>query len=202
MDFDETIRRRRMTRHFRPEPIPEAMLSSVLGAALRAPSAGFTQGVDLLTLTAAAARDHFWEVTSDATWRERGGSADGLLAAPAIVLPVADPDAYAQRYSEADKADTLLHGRDIDSWAVPYWLVDTALLDDALVARAARFEIGALFFQLHASEASILEGLGIPSERRLIGAVALGYPSGVEGAPSPTRRARRSFEEVVHRDSW
>ena len=62
--------------------------------------------------------------------------------------------------------------------------------------------LGALFFQLHAPEASVSLALGIPGEHRLIGAIAIGYPLGEESGGSPSRRARRPFADVVHREGW
>jgi nitroreductase len=201
MEFEEVVRKRRMTRQFSPDPIPRELLDELLHAGTHAPSAGFTQGVDLVLLTSDEARSRFWHVTSDESWRDGEGSA-GLLAAPAIVLPVADPDAYAERYRDDDKATSALFSRNIDAWPVPYWLVDAAYASMLVLLAATAKGLGALFFQLHAAETTVCNALGIPGERRLIGAIAIGYPIGEELGGSPSRRARRPFADVVHREGW
>jgi nitroreductase len=202
MDFDEVVRKRRMIRRFSQEAIPAPSLDDVIRAGTRAQSAGFAQGVDLVVLTSETARGQFWDASSDRSWRDRRGSSSGLLAAPAIVIPVADPDAYAARYSAADKSDSLLFSRDAAGWPVPYWLVDAAYSTMLILLAATAHELGSLFFQLHTAEETVCHALGIPDGRRLIGAIALGYPAGEETPASPSRRARRAFDDVVHRDGW
>jgi nitroreductase len=202
MEFEEVVRKRRMTRRFSPDPIPQELLDELLSAGTRAPSAGFTQGIDLVVLTSAGARSRFWQVSSDESWRDRDESAAGLLAAPAIVVPVADPEAYAERYRDADKATSALFSRHVDAWPVPYWLVDAAYASMLLLLAATAQGLGALFFQLHAGESTVCHALGIPGERRLIGAIALGYPIAEASGGSPSRRARRPFADVVHREGW
>jgi nitroreductase len=202
MDFDDVVRKRRMTRRFSPEPIPARLLEDVLATGTRAPSAGFTQGIDLVVLTSDHARAQFWQHASDSSWRARDESAAGLVAAPAIVIPVADPQAYADRYHDADKATSLLFSRDVAGWPVPYWLVDAAYASMLILLAATAKGFGALFFQLHADEASVCDALGIPPTRRLIGAIALGYPATDELTGSPARRARRPLADVIHREGW
>jgi nitroreductase len=202
MEFETVIRKRRMTRQFSPDPLPAALLDELLSAGTRAPSAGFTQGIDLVVLTSAEARSRFWQVSTDETWRQRDESAAGLLAAPAIVVPVADPDAYAKRYHDDDKATSTLFARDVDAWPVPYWLVDAAYASMLVLLAATANGLGALFFQLHAEEATVCGALGIPTERRLIGAIALGYATSEDPGGSPSRRQRRPFADVVHREGW
>ncbi len=52
MELDEAVRRRRMVRAYDADrPVPSAVLARLLGQAIRAPSAGFTQGWDFVVLT-------------------------------------------------------------------------------------------------------------------------------------------------------
>ena len=63
MEFADVLRRRRMIRSYdETRPVPADALDAVLAAALRAPSAGFTQGVSLLVLSSATEREAFWRV--------------------------------------------------------------------------------------------------------------------------------------------
>ena len=44
MEYSEVIRRRRMVRHYTEQPIKPDVVEKILASALRAPSAGFSQG--------------------------------------------------------------------------------------------------------------------------------------------------------------
>ncbi|MDA8292001.1 MAG: nitroreductase family protein [Actinomycetota bacterium] len=202
MELSEAISRRRMARRFTGEPVAPEVLDRMLSLCLDAPSAGFTQGVDLVVLEGAAARGRFWELATDARWRSSGPSADGLLAAPVVVVPVAEPDAYVRRYGEPDKSASGLAGVPARDWDVPYWQVDASFVVMQLLLAAEDSGLGALFFRLHAPSDAVLAGLGAPSRRVTIGAVALGHRAGGERTTSPGRRPRRAVEDSVHRDRW
>ncbi len=191
-----------MTRNFCTSPVDAALVDRVLAAALRAPSAGFAQGVDLLVLDEPERRARFWELASDPGWRASGGRAAGLMAAPVLVLPVAEPDTYAARYGEADKAASGLAGLETERWPVPYWLVDAAFAVMLLLLAAEDAGLGSLFFRLHGDPDTVLAGLGVPPRRCLIGAVALGHPTVPDPRTSPSRRGRRTLDNVVHRERW
>jgi len=186
-----------MARRFSPDPIDPGRLERVLRAGLAAPSAGNTRGVDLLCLVDPVARRRFWQAASDASWREGDPQAAGLLDAPAIVLPLADPAAYLARYAAPDKARARLAGRALEDWPVPYWLVDAAFAAMLVLLAATDVGLGALFFQVHGDEAALLAALGVPPGRRSIGAIALGEALG-EARPSRRAPARRR----VHLDRW
>jgi nitroreductase len=202
VEFDEVVRRRRMTRRFDPAPVPAGVRDRLLAAALTAPSAGFSQGVDLLVLESPEARGAFFESTTDAEWRtRRGGSAEGILAAPLVVVPVADPEAYVHRYGLPDKAASGLAGRPAEAWPVPYWLVDAAFASMILLLSATREGLGALFFRLHRDTATFLAGAGVPPGRLTIGAIAVGWPDAAGERRRP-RRAARPAAERIHLGGW
>ena len=64
MEFSEVVRRRRMVRRYSPEPVDRAVLDRVLRNALRAPSAGYSQGWAFLVLDEPADVERFWKVTA------------------------------------------------------------------------------------------------------------------------------------------
>ena len=191
-----------MVRSYSDKPVPADVLDRVLGVALRGPSAGFSQGVDLLVLEGSQTQQ-FFELTSDPGFIAEPGPLSGLLRAPVIVLPLSDPAAYVARYSEADKAGSSLAGVPAQSWPVPYWLVDSSFAVMLLLLAATDEGLGALFFRLHRDPGPFLAALGVPEGKQVIGAVALGYeaPAGAV-VGSPARRARRPASEVVHRGRW
>jgi nitroreductase len=202
MDFHEAVTSRRMTRRFAEgSPVPPAVRDRLLAAALTAPTAGNSQGVDFLVLEDPAARRRFFEMTADRAWLG-GGGAGGILAAPLVVLPIADPAAYVDRYSAPDKSASSLAGLPAGKWPVPYWLVDAAFATMLLLLGAADAGLGALFFRLHRPAGRYLAATGVPAGRRVIGAVAIGHPAPDAGRSGPSRPARRSVAERTHLGAW
>ena len=51
MEFYEAVRRRRMVRNYRDEPVDAAAVERIVDAGRRAPSAGFSQGVSFVVVT-------------------------------------------------------------------------------------------------------------------------------------------------------
>jgi nitroreductase len=196
-----------MVRSYSEVPVPDEVLERVLDAALHGPSAGFTQGVDLLVLESPTERHQFFELTSDPGFLIDPGAAAGLLRAPVIVVPLSDPGAYLTRYGEPDKARSGLGGLAQEAWPVPYWLVDTSFAVMLALLAATDAGLGALFFRLHRDPGLLLETFGVPEDRQVIGAIALGYEEevgrqGAKAVASPARRPRRQFHDAVHRSHW
>jgi len=177
VEFADLARRRRMARRFDPRPVPRDVLVRVVAIAATAPSAGKTNGVELRVLESPDERARFWELASDREWRACGPKSSGLLAAPVIVVPIADPDAYVARYDRPDKVLSALSGLAASEWPVPYWIVDSSFMAMLVLLAAADAGLGALFFQLHAPAEDVLAGLGVPPTRVAIGAIAIGYPA-------------------------
>lgn len=191
------IARRRMWRRFLDRPVPAATLERVLERAASAPSAGNSQGWDWLVLTGAEETGRFWELDADPGWRAAPDH-PGLLRAPVVLLPLADPGAYERRYAEPDK-----RGRGgPSSWQVPYWLIDTAFATMVLLLAATDEGLGTAFFALHGPASRTLAAFGVPDDRIALGAVALGWPERPSPVGSSARRARRALGEQVHRGRW
>jgi nitroreductase len=199
-EFGDVVRRRRMTRAFRPDLLPAGLLDDLVDLASRAPSAGKVQGWHLVVLSADETA-RFWDVTLPPA--ERAGFAfPYLLDAPVIALPLADPQAYLDRYAEPDKAASGL-GTATDSWPAPYWTIDTAMAVMTLLLAAEDAGLGALFFGVFDRETELREALDIPDGLELVGAIALGYPldGAVHSGASASRR-RRPPAEIIHRGRW
>jgi nitroreductase len=195
MDFNDVVRRRRMIRRYDPaRPVPEAVLRHCLENAVRAPSAGFSQGWDFVVLSTAAERDLFWTATTDPDG-EPDAWLSGIRSAPALIVCCSHKEAYLDRYAAADKGWT---DRDDARWPVPYWDIDTGMAALLMLLTAVDEGLGGLFFGVPVGRhAAVHAQLGIPADRTVIGVVALGYA--VPGPRSPSlRRHRRSVEEVAH----
>ena len=197
--FDDVVRRRRMTRSFRPDPLPAGTIEGLVDLAARAPSAGKTQGWHLVVLESDETR-RFWDITLPAE-RRAGFRWQRLLDAPVIALPLADPQAYVDRYAEPDKARSGL-GAGTDAWPTPYWTVDASMAVMTLLLAAEDAGLGALFFGVFRGEAELRAELGIPGELQLLGAIALGYADGGDEPGQSSSRRRRAADEIIRRDGW
>ena len=204
MEFEQVVRRRQMTRSFADDAIDEEVLAGLFDLALRAPSAGRSEGVEWLVVQGEETA-RFWRAAAEESFLREPGARAGLLRAPVIAVPVADPGAYERRYAEEDKrAGSGLGGVPAAEWPVPYWLVDAAFSVMNLLLAAEAASLGALFFRLHRPPEVLLGEFDIPPGHELIGAVALGKPDPSD--PDPTgvvkRRPGRPRSERVHLGSW
>ncbi len=199
MQFADVVRARRMVRSFTDQPIDPAVLNRICELAARVPAAGNTQGLDLVVLEGAET-DRYWNASLTAERREKFPW-PGLLVAPVLLIPVSDPSAYVERYSETDKAHSGL-GTGQDAWSVPYWYVDSAF--SAMVALLAAVDegLGAVFFGQFEHEASIKQALGIPADRSPVGTIAIGHATAEQRVSQSAMRPRRPLEEIVHRGGW
>lgn len=200
-DFGAVVRRRRMCRSFRPDPIDPELVDGLVDLASRAPSAGKAQGWHLVVLEGADT-DRFWRHSFPEP-RRNGFAWPGLFAAPVIALGFADPDAYVRRYAESDKVATGL-GSGPDAWPTPYWTIDASMSVMTLLLAAEAVGLGALFFAVFQGEREVRRELGIPDELQLLGAIALGWPAddARERAGRSAVRRRRGVAEIVHRGGW
>lgn len=199
MELTEVVRRRRMTRNFSGRPLEPGTLDRLLTDALRAPSAGNTQGREFVVLEGPSETGTYWQATTDHQWRDRSRRFDGLSRAPVIVLPFADPDAYAARYAEPDKARS---DEPPVEWVVPYWWVDTAFATMSLLLGAADQHLGAAFLGNFRGEDALRTALGVPPGLRWLGAVLLGEPAEPDPPSTSVARPRRTIGDSVHRGCW
>ncbi|HEX5966969.1 MAG TPA: nitroreductase family protein [Intrasporangium sp.] len=195
MEFSDVVRRRRMVRRYDPDrQVPLEIIERCLANAVRAPSAGFSQGWDFLVLANADERDSFWAATTP----EEGPSdswLSGIRNAPVLILCLSDKDAYLDRYAAPDKGWS---DRDEGRWPVPYWDVDTGMAALLILLTAVDEGLGGLFFGVPAiHHAAVKAAFGIPSGRRIVGVVSMGHA--LPGPKSPSlRRPRRGAEDVAH----
>lgn len=196
METQQAIRKRRMVRRFDPDrPVDPEALDRILTLALRAPSAGFSQGWDFVLLTDPQERQAFWDAAAEDddadTWLAN------LQTAPALVVCCSDKQTYLDRYAQQDKGWT---DRDETHWPVAYWDIDVGMAALIMLLVAVDEGLGALFFGAHAPTHDEVRGaLGLPDDRTIVGIVAIGYADEPRQTGSPTRRTRRSTSEVIHR---
>lgn len=199
MEFEEVVRRRRMVRRFDQRAVPRETMDRVLDAGRRAPSAGFSQGVDFLVLDRPDDVTAFWEITRDPSF---GWEADDIALGPTvIVLPIADRRRYLERYSQPDKIAFGLD--DPERWPVKFWEVDTAMAAMLMLLTAVEEGLGAWFFGISHGERALLDHFGVPQGLRPIGIMGFGFRADDESpSGSGAKRPRRPFEDQVHRGAW
>ncbi len=212
MELADAVRRRKMVRSFSGEPVPTEVLDRVLDLACRAPSAGNTGGWDAVVLAGPAESAAFWDATTTAEWRARSRRWTGLQRAPVVVALFVDPDAYRARYFEPDKrgpdrSDQPDHSENEvggleGEWPVPYWFVDGGFAVMVMLLAAADAGLGACFLGNFRGEAALRDALGVPDDRRYVGAVLMGAPGGDDPPSASLSRGRRQSSEVVHRGRW
>jgi nitroreductase len=200
VEFREVLRRRRMVRHFTDDAVDDETLERILAAALRAPSAGYSQGYSLVVLRDGPDRARFWASqgpTEGGGWEPEVREA--IQRAPVIVVALASKDAYLDRYARADKGWS---DRDEARWPVPYWHVDTGFLCLLMLLAAVDEGLGALLFGLIPADIpAFRRELGVPDAWDPVGCVAIGHED--PAAPRRDLRARRlPAEEIIHRDRW
>jgi nitroreductase len=186
-----------MVRSYDPDrPISRDRLNTLLNLAIRAPSAGHTQGWRFLVLDDITSRNRFWTATSDEMadpWRER------MQAAPALVVCFSNQQAYLDRYAEPDKGWT---DRDVERWPIPYWHVDTGMAAMILLLAAQDEGLAACFFGVPAERwPAVFAEFDVPAGLTPVGVISLGYPAPDRRSPS-LRRGRRTLEEVVSYGSF
>ncbi len=193
------VGRRRMVRRFDRRPIPRKTLDRILDLGRRAPSAGFSQGLELLVLDTPQTVSEFWEITRDP---EFGWDLEDVAAGPtAIVVPLPDPARYLDRYSQPDKAPFGMG--EAANWPVPFWDVDAAMASMLMLLAAVDEGLGGWFFGITHGERDLLDRLGVPSHLHPIGYLGFGFRAQDERPRgSGTTRPRRPLEEQVHRNRW
>lgn len=181
-----------MIRAYDPErPVPSELVETLLKLAIRAPSAGHTQGWRFLVLTDITSTSAFWTATSD-------GAGDSWLArmrmAPTLIVCLSDREAYLDRYAEPDKGWT---DRSADRWPVPYWHIDTGMAAMILLLAAQDAGLASCFFGVPGERWTALRAaFSVPDRLDPVGVISLGYAAADLRSPS-LKRGRRPLSEVV-----
>ncbi|MGH7425132.1 MAG: nitroreductase family protein [Candidatus Methylomirabilales bacterium] len=195
LEFTEILRRRRMVRRYRAEPVSVTQIERIVGTALRAPSAGFSQGQSFVIVTDRATRRRIAELAGESGYLARGFE-PWISEAPAVLVVSTSEEAYRERYREPDKLgpDGKL-GRDI-----PYWYVDAGCSMMLALLAAVEEGLAAGFLGAHRL-GGLRELLGIPQEVCPIGLITIGKPAS-DRRSSSIARGRRPQAEVVHWERW
>ena len=197
MEFDQVVRKRRMTRNFTNTPVPPEVLDRILDLARRGPSAGYTQGQDFVVVTREDLRRTIAQLCGEEGYVEKLGMHPFLSRAPVLVVACTNEAAYHRRYQEPDKVAE--DGSEME-WPVPFWVMDIGCAVMILLLEAVNEGLAAGFVGVGDQQA-LRELLHIPEEVTPVGVIPIGYPA--EDTPSPSlKRGRRPKREVIHRETW
>ncbi len=198
MEFSEVVRRRRIVRHFAPDPIDRATLERIAAAAQRAPSAGFSQGQRLVVVTDPDRRRRLAELVGEGFYTDRGFD-PWISEAPALFVPAVSAQLYVDRYNEPDKRDPELPpGTEVD-WGVPYWWMDIGCTVMLILLAAVDEGLGAGF--AGGDFDGIRDAVGLPEDFTPVGVIPVGRP--LEDKKSPSLlRGKRSLDEFLRWETW
>jgi nitroreductase len=175
--------------------VPPDVVNTLMANALRAPSAGFSQGWGFLVLDRPQDVVRFRDAATPRD--DPQGWFAATFEAPLVIVPCANKDAYLDRYAELDKGFV---NRSDAWWPAPYWDIDTGFAALLVLLTAVDHGLGACFFGIPVERVDVVrEQFSVPPLFRPIGAITVGYPD--EPLKDVSAR-RRAFEEVVHRGRW
>lgn len=196
MEFQEVVRRRRMVRRYDvSRAVPPGVVERLTSNAVRAPSAGFSQGWGFLVLDRAEDIARFREAATPPDRAEDWFAA--TFDAPLVIISCASKDTYLDRYAEPDKGFT---DRSDAWWSAPFWDIDTGMASLLILLTAVDEGLGACFFGIPVDRMDpVRDEFGIPDRFRPIGAITVGYPD--EPARDLSHR-RRPEDQVIHHGRW
>jgi len=173
MDVFEAIKGRRSIRAYKPNPIPDELLSKILEAAQWAPSAGNRQARDFIIVRDPEVKRGLCKAALEQCFIEE---------APVDIVVCANEERSASRYGE--------RGR----WL--YCLLDAAASVQNILLAAHALGLGACWIgAFHDQE--VAKTLGLPGWLRPIAIIPIGYP-----AERPWPTSRMPPESLVHRDRY
>jgi nitroreductase len=105
MEFQQVVNRRRMVRtYLQDRPVPPDVVHRIVQNALRAPSAGFSQGTGFLVLDSPEDVARFRDAATPEEGAENWFAAN--VEAPLVIVALSNKDTYLDRYAQPDKGFT------------------------------------------------------------------------------------------------
>ncbi len=196
MEFQETVRRRRMVRHFQDKKISDEVLNTILRTAEKAPSAGFSQGSAFVVIKDIRIKTKLAELQGESEY-VKSGFHRWVSEAPAALVACVSEKIYHDRYREPDKLKE--DGTEIE-WPTPYWFFDIGASCMLIFLAAVDQGLASAFTGVTKVE-EVRKLLGIPEHFQPVGVISIGYPD--KDVPSPSlKRGRKPWRDFVHFDRW
>lgn len=173
MQTIDCIKERRSVRRYRPDPIPDDVLNSILEAGTCAPSSGNVQDWEFIVIRNPETKAKI----ADAAWEQ-----DFIKEAPVVLVVCSDIDRVSSAYGE--RGQTL------------YSIQNTSAAIQNMMLAAWDNEVGSCWIGAF-NEAAVREMLVLPTNIRPLAIITLGYPAEV-----PKKPRSRSVKEVAHMERW
>ncbi|MHA2103211.1 MAG: nitroreductase family protein [Candidatus Hodarchaeales archaeon] len=195
MDFQTAVNKRKMIRSFLDKPIEEEKVAKIIKNFFKCPSAGFSQGIELLVLNSKKDVNRYFRCLGTEQERKEGflKNWSKLENAQVIMIPIAHKQTYLDRYARPDKGWI---DKSENRWPVPFWLTDTAMGTMIALLTVVDQALGAVFVGL-SKEKQVREEFTIPDDYKPIGAIIIGYPDPSDPQSPSLKRGRRKKEDVV-----
>jgi len=197
LDFNQVVIKRRMVRNFRPDQVQKEAVERILGSALHAPSAGFSQGWAYIIVTDRSLKKQIGELQGELDFYAGKRFHKFVSEAPVLIVACASEKMYHDRYREADKLNE--DGTEI-KWPTPYWYFDIGCACMLIFLSAVNEGLAAAFTGVFLVE-DMKKLLGIPDHFHPVGVISIGYPAPDKRSPS-LKRGHRPAREVVHYEHW
>jgi nitroreductase len=197
MEFGDVVRRRRMVRNYKDDPVDGDAVDRILDTAQRAPSAGFSQGVSFVVVTDEGRRREIARLAHEDEYVNDGFD-PWISRAPVHIVVCVSKDAYLERYREPDKGGPDGAAGSEEGWPVPYWWVDAGASMMLLLLAAVDEGLAAGFLGSH-NLTDLSKLLDIPDDVAPIGIVTIGHAASDRRSGS-LARGRRT--DAIHRERW
>ncbi len=175
MTFLDLARSRHSVRSYRPDPVPDDVLATVLEAARVAPTAANRQPFRVIVVRTAGREAELRRIY-DRGW---------FVEAPIVLCVCAVPDEAWSR--------TMYDGRSHAD-------VDASIVMDHMILAAADLGLGTCWIAAF-DPAAAREVLGVPPEGEPMLFTPLGYPA-EDSRPSDRHAQRKPLEDLVRYDRW
>lgn len=179
MDLVQVIKERRSVRKFKPDPVPDDLLETVLEAGRWAPSWANTQCWRFVVV-----RDEESRAALAEAKQSNNPAADAIRHAPLTIVICAQvqTSGYYKGEAPTDKGD--------------WYMFDTALAAQNMMLMAHWLGLGTVPVGLF-DAAKVAEALKVPSGFAVVLMLPLGYPAEIPKAPR-----RKELSEIAFRDTF
>ncbi len=197
MDFTEVVLKRRMVRHFTPEPVAPEVIDRLLDLARHAPSACFTQGQAFIVVTKPELKQAIAKLCGEDEGYVKAGFHPFISEAPVLVIPCTSEAAYRKRYSEPDKTDD---PNAEQYWPIPFWYMDIGCAVMILLLGVVNEGLSAGFAGIMDNDA-MRQLLHIPEDVTPVGVIPIGHRA--KDKPSGSlKRGRKPEGDYIHHEGW
>jgi len=202
VDFADVLKQRRSVRAYDGRPVPRDTLERITNAAVvRAPTAGFSQGLRLVVVTDPATRKEIAIAASEEELAAQGRPRWKADAPVHVVVLTREAD-YHERYQQPDKLK-ITGGTELE-WPAPYWYVDAGAAVMALMFATIDEGLATAIFGV-TDVPALRSALDLPDDLHFVAVVTMGYPAEADepskGASVFSQRRKRRGD-VVHWERW